>query len=261
MLALLCSAFLLLQEREAEKGPDPAKIAETEAALEAAFRSHDQKALQAALEAAQSVPAPAIVKQVARGLADERREVKLATLQALRWIDHRDALDVLHRALKDKDWAANTEIAAAHLRAIGQHADASSIPYLSRDPFTPDDPFCLRARIFGLANIRTTASLEAVLEILGVTAGGSQGRRVAVVMGDVRVALILLTGVDQGLAPELWERWWRENKKTFHMASEPPLLPKELRETWDGFWGLPRFYTREQRREDRGKEPERPKNP
>jgi hypothetical protein len=262
LAALLCSLLLVLpQEPEKEKGPDPVKVAEASAALEAAYRTHDMKALQAALESTHSLPDPGLVKQVARCLADDRREVKLATLQALRWIDHKDALDVLHRALKEKDWGANSEIGIAHLRAIGQHADPSSIAILSRDPFTPDDAPCLRARIFALANVRTTAALEAILEIMGVSAGGAQGRRVGVVMKDVRVALILLTGVDQGLAPELWERWWRENKKGFRMASEPPLLPKELRESWDAFWGQQQYYERDRRREDRGKDPERPRSP
>jgi hypothetical protein len=78
-------------------------------------------------------------------------------------------------------------------------------------------------------------------------------------MEDARVALMTLTGVDQGLSPELWEAWWRNNKKGFQIPAKPPVLPKELRAIWDGYWGLPREYEREKRREDRGREPQRPR--
>jgi hypothetical protein len=262
VIAALLGLFPLptLQD-PAEEGPSAALVAETQAALEEAFRSDDVKRIQGALEAAQAVPHPAVVELVASRLRDERKEVRLATLTALRWMEHRDALEALQRLHGERKWLADPELALALLRGIGQHADPSSIRVLAHDPFDPPDHVCWRARIFGLARIRTRPALEALFTILGATGGGAGERRVAPLMGDVRIALILLTGVDQGLSPELWERWWRQNKKDFRLAPEPPLLPKELRAEWDKFWGLPPFYGRERRREDRGREPPPPRAP
>lgn len=195
-----------------------------------------------------------MVREVQRGLEDERAEVKLAVLQALRWLEHPAALDALHRSAKDHKLMKVPELALGVLRGIGQHAHPSSIAVLAHDPFQPFDSWCLRARIFGLARIRKLEALEALLGILATVGGGGQ-RRIQPQMGDVRVGLMILTGVDQGGSPELWENWWRDNKKSFRVPLEAPPLPKELRKDWDIFWGLPRVYEREGRREDRGQDP------
>jgi hypothetical protein len=113
---------------------------------------------------------------------------------------------------------------------------------------------CVRARLFGLARIRTLAALEALLGILATTGAGGQ-RRLQARMGDARLALMVLTGVDQGRSHELWEAWWRDHRKTFRIPSEVPALPPELRAQWEAFWGLQRTYEREPRREDRGRDP------
>jgi hypothetical protein len=252
VIAVLLWLALMPCSQEPAEVPTPAQVEETKLALDEAYRSGDTKRIQTALEAAQAVPDPAVVKRVARALRDERREVRLSALQALRWIEREEALDVLHDVLRERRWSADRELMFATLRGVGQHADSRSVSDLAREPFEPHDHGCWRARIFGLARIRTRPALEALFTILGATTSGSGGRRVAPVMPDVRTALILLTGVDQGLAPESWEHWWRDNKRSFQLPAELPLLPKELRQEWDGFWGLSQTYTRERRREDRG---------
>jgi hypothetical protein len=254
--SLLLLALLGPQESGPSKqGPSAEEVARAQAALDEAFRSRDAKRIQAALEGAHSLPHPGIVRSVARGLEDERAEVRLATLQALRWLEHPDALEVLHRAARNRPLMSSTELAGALLRALGQQADPRSIPVLARSPFEPDDQACLRARVFGLARIRTLESLEALIGILGVTGPGPGPRRVHGRMGDFRLALMLMTGVDQGDSPELWERWWRENRRSFRMPAEPQPLPKYMREVWERYWGLVRESERDRLREDRGREP------
>jgi hypothetical protein len=253
LAALLHLGVLALQDARAKKpAPAPEEVAKIEAALDEAFRSREVQRMQSALEAAQAVPHPAVVRKVARGLADERPEVRLAALRTLRWLDHRDALEALHRVAKDRRLMKAPEQALAVLRGIGQHADPSSIPILAQDPFQLEDAWCLRARIFGLARIRTLDALEALLGILAVTNAGSSQRRIQPRMDDMRLALSIVTGVDQGRSPELWENWWRENRRTFRIPADVPPLPKELRRDWDSFWGLPLVYARDGLREDRG---------
>lgn len=267
MLFLLLGAVLLSSSRtgsardgtEQEPAPGVEEVARAVAGIDEAFRSGDVKRIQNALEAAQEVPHPSVVRKVVRGLGDERQEVALATLEALRWLDHPDALEALHRAAKDKKHMKVPEQAAAVLRAIAQHAHPSSIAVLARDPFEPQTYGCLRARILGLGRIRTRESLEALLGVLALTGPGGLERRVLPQMDDMRLSLMMLTGVDQGRSPQHWERWWRANREAFQIPAEPPLLPKELREVWDQFFGLPREYERDPRREDRGQEHDRPR--
>lgn len=259
MIAFLLTLALLAPQagekaKPAGKAPSAEEVARAESALESAFRSGDVRGIEAALEASQAVPHPSVVKRIERGLADERREVRLAVLQALRWIDQTEAVQALHRAAKQRELMKDPELAGAILRGIGQHADPSSIEVLARDPFEPNDHACRRARIFGLARIRTVAALEALLGLLAITNNGPLAeRRIQAQMDDMRIGLVVLTGVDQGLSPELWEAWWRKNKKGFVPPEEFPTLAKEMRQQWDGFWGLPRIYERETRREDRGR--------
>jgi hypothetical protein len=232
MLSLLLYGALLLPQAEPvprPAAPDPAAVARAESEIEQALRSGDAKIIAVALEAAQSVPHPAVVRKVVRAAADERLEVRLAAVQALRWLDHPSAVEALHRLGRERKVMKAPEVAAAVLRAIGQHADPTSVAILAREPFEPETIPCLRARILGLARIRTLASLEALMD-------------------DARIALMLLTGVDQGRSPELWERWWRDNRKTFAIPTAMPLLPRELRDQWNGYWGLPREYERNRAR-------------
>lgn len=255
MLApLLALCVLATQAGQGQKpAPSAEDVARVVASLGAAFEARDVKGIELALEPARTVPHADVVRAVVRGMADERAEVKLATLQTLRWIDHPDALDALHRAAKDRGLMKDPGLALAALRGIGQHAEPRSIPVLAHDPFEPGDALCVRARLFGLARIRTLEALEGVLGILAPVATSGQ-RLVQGRMDDARLALMLLTGVDQGRSPELWEAWWRENRKTFKIPPEPTPLPQELRMDWDSFWGERRRNEREPRREDRGQD-------
>src|SRR5262245_31384503 len=99
MSALLALCLLAVQETGGA-APLAEEAARVEASLERAYRSGQLAEIQAALEAAQAVPHPGVVRKVERGLEDERVEVKLAVLQTLRWLDHPETLRVLHRAAK-----------------------------------------------------------------------------------------------------------------------------------------------------------------
>lgn len=244
---------------EPKAPPSKTDVMRVAGELDLAFRSTDVKRIQAALEAAATVPDASIVRTVVRGLDDERAQVVLDTLQTLRWLEHPDALSALHTAAKDRKRMKAPEVAAAVLRAIAQHADPSSIAVLAHDPFEPQEHACVRARLFGLARIRTPASLEALLGILALTGPAGRERRILPQMGDARLSLMMVTGVDQGTSPENWERWWRTNRKSFRIPAQAPLLATDQREIWDQFFGLPRAYERQRPREKRGQEPGKPR--
>jgi hypothetical protein len=232
--------------------PSPERVAEVRAALDEARQAGDPARLVAALEVAQDVPHPSVVADVVAVLDDEREEVQLAALSSLRWLAHPDALDALEELARNGKRMRSPAFAAAVLRGLGQHADPGSVVLLARTPFEPSEHACLRARVLALGRIRTPESLETLIRMLGATHGARGERRLKAHMEAVRTSLVLLTGLDHGSSPELWEDWWRENRRDFRIPAETPLLPKELREPWDRYWGLPTTYAREKRREDRG---------
>jgi hypothetical protein len=253
MLALLaCASLLLAQAEEKPPAPTVEVVAEVRAELEAALRSGVQASLEAALARAQEVPHGDVVKQVLRALEDERVPVRIAAVQALRWIRIPDSLSALHKLAKDKKRMKEPELGAAILRAIGQHADSSSVAILAREPFEPQRGDCIKARIYALGRIRTREALEAVMAMVATIPRGNYPRPIVAHMKETRLVLALLTGVDQGEAPEPWEVWWREHRKGFVPSTEPPELPRELQSQWDGYWGLERAWGRGGRREDRG---------
>src|SRR5262249_15132411 len=154
-LLAVCALLLQGSGEAAKPAPTAEEVARAEATLDQAYRAGDAAGIAAALESARVVAHPTVVKKVLEGLADERREVQLDVLQTLRWMDHRDALEALHRLAKERKWMKVPELAAAILRGIGQHADPTSVAVLAREPFEPEDFACWRARIFGMARIHT----------------------------------------------------------------------------------------------------------
>lgn len=229
------------------------RAAEVAASVRSALSSGSRETLHTALQAAIEVPDKVVVQAVEQGLAESDTGLVVETLQALRWIEHPRALEALHRAAKDRKLRTNPELAGPLWMAIGQHSDPSSIEILVRDPFEVRPPPGMQARILALGRIRTKASLEALMQLLALShPEGTRERELKPWMEDVRLSLVMLTGVDQGPQPELWEHWWRENKKTFDPQRTTPVVPRALLERWDRFWGTIREGTRTTRREDRG---------
>jgi hypothetical protein len=251
-LALVCAGgrSLAAQDTPPATREDIAAVAEN---VRAALSSGSRETLRTALQAAIQLPDKMVVVAVEEGLAAKDTGLVLETLQALRWIDHPRALEALHRTAKDRKLRTNPELAGPLWMAIGQHGDPSSIEILVRDPFEVRPPPGMQARILALGRIRTKASLSALMELLALSyPGGTRERELKPWMEEVRLSLVMLTGVDQGPQPELWESWWRDNKKTFDPERVTPVVPKALQERWDRFWGTMGEGARSTRREDRG---------
>ena len=255
VLAPLCQPLSGTGNPQAEeKGPAPERVEATLADLDAALKGGEAEVLQRALERAQEVPHRDVVKRVQQALKDPRREVKDSAISSLRYLDHPDALAALHKLAKNRRVMRDPEYAGDVLRAIGQHGHPSSIRILAADPTQTPYHAATRARILGLGNIRTTESVDALIDLMGTSTRRRLGdeRRYAAFAQDFRLSLIVLTGKDHGDSPELWEQWWRKSKKDFVISAEETPLPKTLRPRWDAYWGRRAYYEREKRREERG---------
>ena len=179
----------------------------------------------------------------------------MASIQALGMLDHPAALKQLHSLSKRdrKKLAKDPDLSVAVVKAIARHGSPDSIPYLIKDMFQTKHPQIARARIVGLGGIRSTRSVE---ELFGLMRGAARNK-IQNYMKDFRLALVVLTAVDQGQSQDLWMSWWSDNKKDLKVSAKPPVLPKELQRRWDSYWGYQRKYNRQKRRGERGDDPER----
>lgn len=246
------------EEEEAVEEPSAEALAKALATLEEALDEREPPALVAACVATGPVPHA----QVTRGLEkvlklklpeEARPEVWRAALAALGEQRLPQSLAVLAKASKRKDLRSNEAVATALLRAIAEHEHPRAIELLAKDATSTPGQDPLRARILGLARVRTDEALEAVLDLMNrsTTGRGRNGGRV-LQMEDFRLALAVLTGQDHGNDATAWMRWHNDVRRKFHVAEEAPALPKDLDRRWRKYWGLAKPEERGERREDRG---------
>ncbi len=234
MLNLLL-ALSLLVSAPSEDPPDTKRVEATVAELDRAFKGGKAEDKIRAIRAAMEVPDGKVIEGIARGLKDDDPTVKRGTVEALGRMRHPAALETLHgfvrgsRASLQKD----EELFPATLRAIARHGDPTSIDILVDEPFSQRNYPTIRARILGLGNIRSEKSVEALFGLIQKVGVNAVDRH----MDDVRLALVKLTGVDQGKNPELWAKWWRE-QKNYKLPEIIPELKRVDRVAWNEYWDI-----------------------
>lgn len=234
-----------------KRAPTAAEVSKAVDAVRDALRAKDREAARSALEAAASVPHRDVVRAVATALDSDDTEVVVAALQALRFLDHPAALEALHEAAEERDRRTNPEIAVPLFRAIGQHGDPRSIEILAHNVNEVPQHQIIQSRILALGHIRSVEAVAKLVELRVLTGPGGRNRVLEGWKDDFRLALLALTGVDNGVEADLWERWWRASRKTFHVPESLPPLPEDMAKRWKRYWGEGMEYERRQRREDR----------
>jgi len=207
-------------------------------AVKAGLASKEAGARIAALREAASVPHAEVAKTVAAGLKDKETDVQIAAIETLGALRVPEALKELQRhATSDKKLHKESRVFATLLKEIGRYGDVSSIQVLSENPWENTDAAVVKARIYGLGNIRDVKAVEALLELM--SKGNPLPGEDSPFMPDFRVALARLTGTDQTTNKSLWQSWWNANKKGFKVSDELLPMPAELQARWDEYWGSP----------------------
>lgn len=257
MFALLVTLSLAmsptLQDRTAV---DPKRIESAVATLDTAFKTGKGEDRVRAIRGSMDVVDGKVIDGIGRGLRDTDESVRGAAVEALGRMRHPRALELLHTFVRGGREALTKDevLFPAVLRAIGRHGDASSIEILADDPFSQRSHGAIQARIYGLGNIRSEKSVDALFDMLKKV-GMNQADRY---MDDIRLALVRLTGEDQGKAPEMWNKWWRD-QKNYKLPAEPVALKEVDQKAWDSYWGID--STREPRRADKTGKPEKTDKP
>lgn len=252
LLALLALGLAAPVQDPPKPSPPPPPSRElvdaTVTTLKKAFGGKELAPKLEAIDAARDVPDAKVVAALAKGMKEEA-EVREATLDALRWMDHPDALDELHGLYRrDKKLGEDEKLFPLLLKAIAQHANPGSIEVLADDPFRHGGGPELEARILGLGRIRDVRAVEELIGMMQLVGPAKLAGR----MDEFRMALMHLTGVDRGTSQEAWVAWWNENRKSLELPEGTPLLPEAMQRRWDSYWGEEHVRGRAKKREDRG---------
>jgi HEAT repeat protein len=231
---LLALAPLLAGDTPLDKPPDAAVVKATVADLEKAFKDGDAPQRVKSIEAAAHVLDAEVVDRIAKALRDKESDVQKAAIEALRMMGHPSAVKDLEDAAKHEPrLTKDVELHAAVLRALGQHGSPSSIDILADDFWSDLDERLMEARILSLGRIRSKAAVEKLIDLMK-TRGPL---KIQPQMRHFRIALIVLTGADQGTSQEGWLKWWNDNHGKLEVAPKPAALPKQLQGKWDEYWG------------------------
>ena len=223
--------------------PSPAQVNAAEEQLKSAYKDGNEALIVSTIEATAGIMDDRIVRLIARGMRMKNKHIRLEAITMLGWMKHPEGLKQLHRMYRrNKDLSKQEQVFAELLKAIGRHGSASSIEVLKSDPFKNLTLWSGRARIYGLANVRETRSVVTLMKGLRLT--GTSRRRGSTdpgarFMDAFRVALAVLTGTDQGESKEAWEKWWKENKRSFRVQAERPKVPDQVRLKWEAYWREP----------------------
>ncbi len=204
-------------------------------ALKQALASGDDVMRVQAIDAVRPDAEPAVAEALAKLLGDRNTPVAVAAANALGRLTCAPALEALHRYAKGSAAAKHPARLVAVLRAVARHGDPSSIDVLARTPANPPDYRVIRARIYGLAHIRSPDAVDALLDLMNLDRQTSV--EPAVFSEDFRTALRILTGVDQGPSKEFWDAWWRRQDKSKVLPLGRPWLPDLPRLRYEGGMG------------------------
>ena len=214
------------------------------------LRSEEANERQAALVDAAKTPYPEVIKVFGKVLEGKSNDLAMIAAELLGQMNEEQALDALRRfaTRRRKALAKNPGLQEEVIRAMGRYRSSEVIPLLIKGAFEEENSMIRRARVFAVANARSTAAAKAIFgEMKKTDAKRLRGR-----LANIRPALIYLTGTDAGKNPDRWLQWWEANRRSFEVPGQPPKLSGDFAVQWARFWGEDRTYERRKKRSDRG---------
>jgi len=256
MIPFLLTLLLVMpavQDKSGDKGPaksaekavvDPKRVQAAVAELDQAFKDGKSADRIQAIQKNTSVVDGAVIDRIVKGLRDKDVAVKQTAIDALGRMQHPDSVKALssYYQAEKRTLTSDEVIFPLLLKSIGRLGDPSSVAILSDSPFSSKIFPSIQARLYGLGNIRTNESVD---ELIGFMKLGAE-RDFQQLMSEWRVALVRLTGEDHGgESIQLWQKWWRENKKDFKVPEHAAPMSPDLQSKWDSYWSAPLKLERE----------------
>jgi len=241
--ALACAALFAASAAGVAQEPQPLdrRIAEL-------AKDGDASDLVAALREAADAADAGVVRAVAAVARRGEFAVRCAAIEALGRNGHAGALQELHELYRrDTKLRDDERLFALLLTEIGRHGDPSSAKVLADHPFDHLTIASGRARIMGLARIRTDEALAELMKAAQKVGAPRRAHGGGAVEGQWdgkfrdygRAALVILTGNDRGFSKENWLQWWRKEGRGFRVPEARPEVPDDVAALWESFWGEP----------------------
>ncbi|MBC8369786.1 MAG: HEAT repeat domain-containing protein [Planctomycetes bacterium] len=224
-------------ESQQEESIDPA---EALAKVKAAIKSDSEVIILDAIDVCGAVKDKKVISELYKLLKHKSEEIRFATLTALRFNDHPEALKRLLSFGKDKRIKNDDKYHEAYIYALGQKADKKTAKIIKDDLVlvTSAAKEVLAAKIFALGRVRQVDSIETLLQFCqsgtrnGRRRGGTPRMRI-----EVQTSLAILTGVELGNQVLDWTNWWSDNKRGFKISkTEGTISNPKLQAKWQALW-------------------------
>lgn len=222
----------------APEPPSAETIAATLKSLAEALKTGSPEEQIAAVEAAREVRAKEVVKALVEATEAEIPEVRRAALDSLGRMDFEPALEELKKLAKRARKLLEDDLLCGELyKAISRYGREDNLAMFAKAAFKTDRPQTTRACILAFGKVRTDKCLEELIALMNrAPMAPGQGPQSALHLGEFRLALHVLTGLDEGNERSAWQAWWNDNKKTFEVAPEEPELERGLGNLWRAYW-------------------------
>lgn len=236
LVAVMLGALALAPSTGAARAQDPPieKVEDVIERLRAALDGSSAPQKVAALRAAARHADPRVVAQARRGLADEDADVRVAAIDALGRNSHDKAFEALlehHREHRKRLRSLDRDLPAL-LAAVARRGDPRALHVLTDDVRAQMLAPTLRARMLGLARIRSKESIEALFALADEIGFIGMHNH----LEDFRLALLVLSHVDHGRSLDAWRAWWTGVKSQFELPEKAPELSATDYARWREFW-------------------------
>jgi hypothetical protein len=238
-----------------EKAPSPEAAA---AAIAEALEGDDVALAQGVLKNQGTIASPLVVAAIAPGLKHADPLLRVAAVMALRFNKDPSATEVLIKQRSNKKLLDEPVCAEAYMYALGQKRDKRALPILKDSLVATGSTNgkVMTAKLYALGRIRDKESCEILMDFLN-----SAVLKVEQYMVEIRMSMVVLTGLDQGEDRRDWLKWWNDSKSKLKLiAEEPPLPDSAAKRKWTSLWMSPEEIEAERkaRREKGAKEGENP---
>ncbi len=228
---------------EVDAEMEKVKAGEAAAQIKEALKGKEEIVMVATIDNLGQVKSKLVTKEVSKALKIKKEAVQISAIMALRFNEDPTALGYLLKVRKEKSIQENVKTAVEYAYALGQKGDPKAIPALQDDLVgtskTPKE--VLNAKVLALGHIRHKDSVEAILDYAKTTPGGGRrGAKNKKVSREMRGALSVLTGTDQGDSLSAWTDWWYDHRSKFKMSAVAGELDDERQQrSWTKLWMTP----------------------
>lgn len=228
----------------APQAQDPIAPRDAVREIRAALESTEVGAIAKTFERVAGVDDASVVSALAKGLRDERADVRWLAVRALRYQPNKKATSTLIDAARDDDVVGDPEVAAELFRAIGQRADKRALPLLADGLGAPrgESSDVIAARAEAIGRIRSVDSIETLVKFLR-----SGFAKQETVSGPACLSLAALTGYDaqqdtdeSTKEPKAWVLWWNAERRAVYKKIPDDVQPAErIAAQWERMWRVP----------------------